>query len=337
MMLVLTNADTEILALRTVIDGLPHGFPAIRAANPSNLDAAPDLSGVELVLVRLLGGRRAWEAPFDGLRRRCVAAGVPLLAFGGEAAPDAELASLSTVPSALVTQAFEYLAHGGLANTEHLLRFLADTVLMTGFGFDPPEPVPAEGILADRQLDPSRPTIGIVFYRAHLLSGNTTFVTDLCDAVEAAGGNALPVWCYSLRPDGDGRVPALELLAERGVDAVITTVLAMGSTRGDDWDASQLARLGVPIVQAMAATSSSTAWDESDAGLSPMDVAMGVAIPEFDGRIITVPFSFKETVDDGDELGAPVVAYRTSPSCCPPIPPSAAVSATRSPSIRPPA
>ncbi len=40
---------------------------------------------------------------------------------------------------------------------------------------------------------------------------------------------------------------------------------------------------------------------------------MSVAIPEFDGRIITVPFSIKEMVDDGDTLGTPVTAYRTVP------------------------
>ena len=30
MILVLTNADTEILALRSVIEGLPEGFPEVR-------------------------------------------------------------------------------------------------------------------------------------------------------------------------------------------------------------------------------------------------------------------------------------------------------------------
>ena len=60
------------------------------------------------------------------------AAGIPLLAFGGEAAPDAQLTAASTVPSATVAQAFEYLVHGGLANLEHLLRFVSDTVCMTG-------------------------------------------------------------------------------------------------------------------------------------------------------------------------------------------------------------
>ena len=71
MILVLTNADSEILALRSVLEGLPPGFPAVRAANPAALDAPPALDGVEAVLVRLLGGRRAWEEGFGRLRRDC--------------------------------------------------------------------------------------------------------------------------------------------------------------------------------------------------------------------------------------------------------------------------
>ncbi len=310
MILVLTNADTEILALRSVLEGLPPDFPAVRAANPAHLNHSPSVDDAEAVVVRLLGGRQAWEEPFDELRRRCVEAGVPLLAFGGEAAPDAELTAASTVPSATVAQAFEYLLHGGLANTEHLLRFVADTVLLAGFGFDPPAEVPSVGVL-ERPQEKDRPAVGIVFYRAHLLSGNTQFVDDLAAAVEERGANAVPVWCYSLRPDASGRVPALDLLAERGVDCLVTTVLSMGSTAGDEWDAAPLAALDVPVVQAVAATQPSAVWEASDAGLSPMDVAMAVAIPEFDGRIVSVPFSFKETVDDGYELGSPVTAYRT--------------------------
>ncbi len=99
----------------------------------------------------------------------------------------------------------------------------------------------------------------------------------------------------------------------RDVDVLVTTVLAMGVSDGDDWDASALAALDVPVLQAVAATQPAAAWDASTAGLTPIDVAMSVAIPEFDGRIIGVPFSFKEVVDDGDELGAPVTAYRTVP------------------------
>ncbi|HEX2118291.1 MAG TPA: cobaltochelatase subunit CobN [Acidimicrobiales bacterium] len=299
MILVLTNADTEILALRSIVEGLPEGFPPVRAARPGDL--VPTLDGVTAVLVRLLGGRRAWEEQFDELRRRCIASRIPLLAFGGESTPDAELTALSTAPAATVAKAFEYLAAGGLANIEQLLRFVA------GFPHRPPVEIPAYGVLGDRAHDPARPTIGVVFYRAHVLAGNTGFVDDLCDAIEARSANARPVWCYSLRSD-----PAVfHLLGD--VDVLVTTVLAMGVSEGDDWNASALADLGVPVLQAVAATQPADSWRASSAGLTPVDVAMSVAIPEFDGRIIGVPFSFKELVDDGDELGAPVTAYRAVP------------------------
>src|SRR5262249_41455611 len=54
-----------------------------------------------------------------------------------------------------------------------------------------------------------------------------------------------------------------------------------------------------PILQGLCLTSSREAWATGDDGLSPLDAATQVAIPEFDGRIITVPFSFKEIDPDG--------------------------------------
>ncbi len=323
MILVLTNADTEILSLRVVAEMLPPGFPALRAANPAHLERAPDLDGVDAVIVRLLGGRQAWETQFDDLRARCLRRGVPLLAFSGEAVPDAELAALSTVPSATVTEAFRYLTQGGVENLSQMLCFVADTVLMQGFGFDPPVEVPAFGVLPTEGAihRPDAPTVAVFFYRAHVVSGNTRFVDELCAGIRAKGANALPVFGYSLRadtPSPDGSVeqsPVVALMAAHRVDAVITTVLAAGSLdeEAECWDAGALAELDVPVVQAICATVPSSAWESSPSGLSPMDVAMAVAIPEFDGRIVTVPFSFKETVDADDVLGSPVTAYRTRP------------------------
>jgi cobaltochelatase CobN len=323
MILVLTNADTEILSLRVVAEMLPPGFPSLRAANPAHLDRAPDLDGVAAVIVRLLGGRQSWEAPFDDLRADCLSRGVPLLAFSGEAVPDAELAALSTVPSATVTEAFRYLTQGGVENLANMLRFVADTVLMEGFGFDSPVEIPAFGILPTTGADhrPERPTVAVFFYRAHVVSGNTRFVDELCDGIRAKGANALPVYGYSLRADAAAddssspRSPVVALLASHQVDAIIATVLAAGSLdeEAECWDAGALAELNVPVVQAICATVPSSTWESSSTGLSPMDVAMAVAIPEFDGRIVTVPFSFKETVDADDVLGSPVTAYRTRP------------------------
>ncbi len=315
MILFLTNADTEILALRVVAEVLPEAFPELRAANPANTDEAPSLDGVELVVARLLGGAMSWEGPFEQLRLDCVQRGVPLVALGGEAVPDAGLAAASSVPAGTLRQAHAYVAEGGVANLENLLRFLADTVLMTGFGFEPPVVVPLHGVLDERPRDRSKPLVGVVFYRAHLLAGNTQFVEDLCRSIEALGANAVAVFTYSLRPDAAGEVPAAGVLESLSVDAVITTTLVAGSlaSGASTWDPGALARLDVPVVQAICSTSSSVEWSASAAGLSPIDMAMSVAIPEFDGRIVSVPFSFKETVEGDEVLGTPLSAYRTRP------------------------
>mgnify|MGYP000026494651 CR=1 FL=1 len=319
MIVFLTSADTEVLAARRARELLPGGFPPVLAANPLRGEPEdPDglAAGAGVVLVRLLGGRRAWPEGFDRLRRACVGGGVPLVAVGGEATPDAELATLSTAPDGVVAEAFEYLRQGGEENLANLFRFLADTLLAEGFGFEPPRAVPLAG-----RYDPpgapgrgrERPTVGLVFYRAHLVAGNAAFVDALAEALDAEGAEVRPVFCYSLRPEPSGRVAALELL--EGVDALVTTTLAAGGSAAADagdprderwleWCAPALEALDVPVVQAICATTSREAWAESRSGLSPLDAAMQVAIPEFDGRIISVPCSFKEEVEPG------AVAYR---------------------------
>jgi cobaltochelatase CobN len=296
MILLLSHADTELLAAAGSAEPW-------RVANPARVEAAdlPDLlDGVDAVVVRLLGGRASWE---QGLATLLARVRVPVVVLGGEPVPDAELQALSTAPAGVVTETLGYLVEGGTANLTNLARFLSDTLLLTGAGFEPPAAVPSFGRRAGRGEQAGRPTIGIVYYRAHETSGNAGFVDVLADAIEGAGGNARPVFSGSLRGAGDDFYDLLT-----GIDALVVTVLASGgahaataSAGGDDetWDVGALAGLDVPVLQGLCLTSTRSAWAESDAGISPLDAAMQVAIPEFDGRLITVPFSFKEVADDG--------------------------------------
>jgi cobaltochelatase CobN len=297
--LLLSTADTDLLAAKASGADYTVGNPARLAVEelPGLLRAA------DLVIVRLLGGRRAWEEGLDAV----LASTKPTVCLGGEATPDAELMAASTVPAGVATQALAYLVEGGPANLGQLANFLSDTVLLTGEGFEPPVRTPVYGVHGERRHEEGRPTVGIVFYRAHALAGNTAFVDTLADAVEAAGANVLPVFCGSLRGlAGDESDALLEVLGQ--CDTVVATVLAAGgavaadaSAGGDEdaWDAGALAQLDIPVLQGLCLTSSRATWRESDAALSPMDAAMQVAIPEFDGRLIGVPFSFKENGPDG--------------------------------------
>lgn len=333
-----TTADTEILATAAAVERLPDDFPQVRCANPYGADAAQlvdsIVDGARVVLVRVLGGSRGWPG-LPLLVQRCAEQQIPLLALGGEATPDAEMTALSTAPTGAVAQAGEYLRHGDVDNVEQLLRFLADTFLLEGWGFEAPHETADLGVYlpgagdvtldeARAGHDPGKPTVGICFYRSHRLTGNTAFVDTLCAEIERAGANALAVWSYTLRRDRDGEVAALSLL-DGHVDALVTTMLATGGSNagdasrtaaargaaaggaaagevradgtGDDWqewDATALAALDVPVIQAITATASRASWLASDTGLSPLDSATQVAIPEFDGRLLGGVISFKE-------------------------------------------
>lgn len=301
MILLLSTSDTDLLSARAA--AALGGPVPYRLANPARLalDELPALlEGTDLVVVRLLGGLRAWQEGLDLL----LAGDRPVVVLTGEQAPDAQLMEASTVPVGIAAEAHAYLAHGGPANLEQLSRFLSDTVLLTGHGFEAPAAAPTWGPL-ERTPEPgaSGPLIAVLYYRAHHMSGNTAFVDALCTAVEEAGGRPMPLYVASLR------APEPELVEALGAaDAVVTTVLAAGGTKpatasagGDDesWDAGALAALDVPILQALCLTGPRGAWEENDEGLSPLDAATQVAVPEFDGRIITVPFSFKEVDEDG--------------------------------------
>ena len=298
MILLLSTSDTDLLSARASGAGY-------RPANPARTDVA-DLpgaaDGADIVVVRLLGGRRAWEEGLDAAPRQRAAGGG---ARRGGQAPDAELMELSTVPGGVVAEAHAYLAAGrpgepGAAGGVPVRRDPADRV-----GFAPPRRTPLWGRLERPAAPGGRPGRS-----ASCSTGPTTWPGTppsshvLCDAVEAAGGRPLPVFCSSLRTApapicstccgtrgraGGDRAGGRRLAAGRG-----------GSRRVDEeWDVGALAALDVPILQALCLTSSRARWAGERRGAVPARRRHPGGIPEFDGRLITVPFSFKEIDADG--------------------------------------
>ncbi|MET8150806.1 cobaltochelatase subunit CobN [Actinoplanes sp. NPDC049668] len=295
----LSTSDTDLLSART-------SDAAYTWANPSrtgDAELAAIVAGADLVIVRLLGSPHDLWPGLSAVRE----AGTPLVVLGGEQQPSAELMELSTVPMGVAAEAHRYLAEGGPANLAQLHAFLCDTVLLTGEGFEAPVAIPPWGY-AERPepVDAALPRVGVLFYRAHQASGNSAFAHALADAIDATGQAAgVPIFAGSLRSAPDDLYDALGTL-----DALVVTVLAAGgsvpasaSAGGDDeaWDVERMAALDIPVLQGLCLTSSRAEWAASDDGVTPLDSASQIAIPEFDGRIITAPFSFKEI----DEQGLP--------------------------------
>src|SRR5215218_9357960 len=137
MFTLLSTSDTDLLSARASGAGW-------RLGNPARLDEAGIAAladGSALVVVRILGVRRQYEEMLAPL----LAGPASVVVLGGEQVPDAELMELSTVPMGVATEAHGYLAQGGPENLVQLHRFLSDTVLLTGKGFDPPSVAPDGG------------------------------------------------------------------------------------------------------------------------------------------------------------------------------------------------
>ncbi|MBP0599433.1 cobaltochelatase subunit CobN [Herbaspirillum sp. LeCh32-8] len=346
----LTHAPTDLSMLASARGQLPEDFPAVAGYDLQRLQSETDddgnplrtladllrgeLAGAGVIVLRVLG-RLSAVAGFPELLRAARAEGRHLIVLSGAGEPDAELAAASTAPADVQQQALAYFSAGGSVNLAQLLRCLSDRLLLSGYGYEPAQALPEHGIhhpdleqgagiddwLALRAQAPAgKPAVGIIFYRAHWLSGNTRFIDALVAALEARGMDVLPVFTSSLRASNAGREalpPALHYFGSNGktphVDLLInTTSFAMGEiTAGGvtpaGWSVSVLEQLGLPVLQAMTSGMTQAQWEHSTRGMNPLDAAMNAVLPEFDGRIIGVPLSFKLA----DETGA--VQYQALP------------------------
>ena len=324
----LTHADTDLLCLDAARSTLPADFPRVTGVSLSAIRSDAQMQqlldgavGQAAVVVARIHGRLSGVPGFGLLLEHTRKAGQQLLLLPGTGEPDPEFAAGSSAPLRVQEDALAYLQAGGWQNIRELLCFLSDSLRLTGFGFAPPAPLPEHGIyhpdlpenatLQDWQqiAREERPTVGITFYRAHALAGNTEVIDALVRALDDAGLNALPVFTSSLKAREAGESAALAFFRDaRGtphVDVLINTLsFAMGEVNAGDvthagWSVTALERLGVPMLQAITSGGARGPWETSARGLNPLDTAMNVALPEFDGRIITVPVSFKERDQDG--------------------------------------
>jgi cobaltochelatase CobN len=318
----LTAADTEIQCLAQVRSHLPAAFPQMRVTNLLQLQqqltidtyAEDVLQQAQMIIVRLLGGRAYWSYGLEVVKAVAADSGAALIVLPGEDRPDLELISQSTVPLQVASELWRYLTEGGIANLQHGLMRVCDRILHTTFNPPPPIPVPKLGLYGPNP-DPAsqQPHAGILFYRAHYLAGNTAAIDALGQALEARGITALPIFVSSLQdPDVQADLLAqLQPASGPGIDLLLNTTsfsvakLDGAAPRLDLWQA-----LDVPVLQVILSGGTEAAWAAQPMGLSPRDIAMNVALPEVDGRIITRAVSFKAAQQYSSLLETDVVTYQ---------------------------
>jgi cobaltochelatase CobN len=157
---------------------------------------------------------------------------------------------------------------------------------------------------------PGAPVAAIVFYRALVQGAGLHPVNRLVKACLAEGLAPLPVFVASLKDPVSAAT--LETLFAEAPPAVVinATSFAVASPQAGSHAPTPLDRPGVPVLQAVFAGGTEEAWEQGLGGLSARDIAMNVALPEVDGRILARAVSFKGEAYFDEATQCRIAAYR---------------------------
>ncbi|MDZ8139838.1 MAG: cobaltochelatase subunit CobN [Nostoc sp. DedQUE04] len=156
------------------------------------------------------------------------------------------------------------------------------------------------------------PKVGILFYRAHYLAGNTKVIDALCEALVQKNLQPVPVFVSSLR-EPDVQVELSEFFQPKEAESIAvllnTTSFSLARLESETPQTELWQKLDVPVLQVILSGGAIEQWESQFQGLSPRDIGMNVALPEVDGRIITRAVSFKALQTRNPHLETDVVIY----------------------------
>jgi cobaltochelatase CobN len=332
----LSAADTELAAVAQAWRNLGAGAPSLRLANlgrlahPMSVDlyARKTLAGSALAVARVLGGENYFRYGLEAFAATARSHGVAFLPLPGDDKRDGSLdAYLHQAGRAGPGEArllHAYLSEGGPGNVEAFIRRCA---FLLGRGEAPPPATPllhagtwapGRGICDPAELASSwkagQPVAAICFYRALVQSASVEPVETLAHALRERGVNPLPVFVTSLKDDVS--VATLRaIFARHPIDLAINLTGFAASRAGASGEGggTVLDETGAVTLQAALGSTDRATWSASAQGMSARDLAMHVALPEFDGRVLTRTIAFKEAGERDALLQADLVRHVADP------------------------
>ncbi len=295
-----------------------------------------EVRGADLVIFHLMGGKESLPG-FDRVVQAARDHGVALYVQPTSAGTDPESRELSTLSVEEYTLIQKYICYGGTENITNMLLWIINRFGDHNFAVREPEMLPWEGIYhpqypAGIELQsylkqnclPGRLTVGILFYRTHWITENILFVDALIDSLEKQKVNVIPVFLHTTR-DVELGTNGIQWVVENYfmqdgrpiIDVLISTLsfshfTTSGQENGSDKE-NCLLRLGVPVIKVITSINNYENWSNTIQGLNPLDVCMSVAMPEFDGTLITVPVATREYGEQDPLTGASTFYYRPIP------------------------
>lgn len=332
----LSSADTEIHSLNNAYREIYQpaaNIPSLRIANLVYLKQeltidkyVEEVVGeAKLVVCRLLGGRNYYPYLFEAISITCELKKIPVLFLPGYDAPDIELLNSSTVEANIADTVWKYLCAGGKQNLINCLKYIFKAVFNLLFEFTPPQRIadlflfhPGKGIISqEEQVNDDLPNVAILVYQTHYLADNLEPVYYL--AAQLKDCNPVIAFVNNLRDQHtcDALYDLLTNNGTRVIDVIInTTSFSIKSLNDKEDDNFIFLKINAPVIQAIFASCTKEIWQDNLFGLTPTDVAMNIALPEIDGRIITTAVSFKSSLGKDALTDSDILKYSTHPEGC---------------------
>lgn len=329
---VLSAADTTLSLLADVAAQRGHDQPSVRLTNlmwlrqPASVDLYVDdvLRHARAVVIDHLGSPGDWAYVVERATTLARERGQWLAMFSGDAFEDPQLLMRSTAPHDDCRHLWRCLREGGRDNAQRFFSLIGHAAF--GLGARPPLPaaLPSAVRYQPQNLPgpaawptPATPVALLLFYRAHLLAGNTAVFDAMLAALADVGLNPLALAVDSLKnPDSQAAVQTL--VTEHRVAVVLNAtnfaVASIDAASDDDGAARPPTLAGdAPVLQLITAGGSREQWHADPHGLTPRDLAMQVVLPEVDGRIVTRAISFKGLARRCEHTQLDVVRYEADP------------------------
>lgn len=330
----ISAADTELAALSEARTTLAEGGfeQTLRLANlnwlahPYSVDLYIENTALKsrIVVARILGGEGYWPYGLEQFAARLSEAGVKFAALPGDDKPDEALFRASTVDRETWEALWAYFVEGGPENAANFLRYCDHTLngseapeaarpLLRAGVYWPGETAATLAAVRENWTEGS-PVVPIVFYRALLQGAGLQPVNRLVRSLLREGMNPLPIFVASLK-DQVSAATLASIFAEAPPAVVLNaTSFAVSSPDPANWSGDRpstpLDAPGAPVMQIIFSAANEESWLDGERGLSARDIAMNVALPEVDGRLVTRAVSFKGEAYRDEATECPITAYR---------------------------
>lgn len=271
-------------------------------------DCIEDLRDADLIILHPTNDAY-WDDLIPGLDPA-----IPTISFGY----DQSLWAASNVPLKTVATVNAYFTHGGQANMENLLRFLAAECLGAGGTYEPPVGDLWEGVYhpdapaafpgVDEYLAWYRPchekTVGILFYRLYWVNRDLSVIDALIREFEQ-DMNVIAVFSTGSGDQEAGAAPGAGVIRSFFNGNIDALVCLQSSSLSPDATAPVEAfrDLGVPVFHPVILYyRSQEEWESSADGMGSMELGWSLVMPEMYGMIEMLPIAtaVKEGPDGAD-------------------------------------